>query len=330
MREIFDRYLKIRNVYALRDELNAGRLRSKCWVSRSGRKHGGAAFTHGALYHILSNRVYVGDIVHRDRAYPGAHAAIIATEQFDAVQQKLRAGTPPAPGIESRGRIAPLKGKLFDDRGSPMTTAHANKSGRRYFYYVSTARTTRKVAGSLARVSAARLETLLREQLAPLVDKNWLACAANDPLRAIRRVELSAARLKIDLDVECLQDSHASPAVELGHDLAPPVMGRRVIQSLDRSEPRVDRSLVRAIVQARRWHERLASGEVASIEALAEVEQACPIYLGQLLPLACLAPDLIEAIVDGRQPQRLSLVSLIKAGLPMRWTDQRNLFAQFN
>ena len=88
-------------------------------------------------------------------------------------------------------------------------------------------------------------------------------------------------------------------------------------------------TLVRAIVQARRWQSMLASGDAASIQHLAQREQVCPIYTGQLLPLAFLAPDLIEAIIDGRQPARLSLISLINARLPMRWDEQRALFARF-
>ncbi|MEQ1811582.1 MAG: hypothetical protein ABL889_16750, partial [Terricaulis sp.] len=62
---------------------------------------------------------------------------------------------------------------------------------------------------------------------------------------------------------------------------------------------------MRAIVQARRWQSMLASGDATSIQLLAQRERVCPIYTGQLLPLAFLAPDLIEAIIDGRQPARL-------------------------
>jgi hypothetical protein len=104
---------------------------------------------------------------------------------------------------------------------------------------------------------------------------------------------------------------------------------RRLLSTERANEPRIDRALVRAIVQARRWQSMLASGDAASIQHLAQREQVCPIYTGQLLPLAFLAPDLIEAIIDGRQPARLSLISLINATLPMRWDEQRALFARF-
>ena len=73
----------------------------------------------------------------------------------------------------------------------------------------------------------------------------------------------------------------------------------------------------------------LTSGDVRSIQDIAEREDVCPIYTGQLMPLAFLAPDLVEAILDGRQPPRLSLISLIKTTIPLRWSEQRTLFAQF-
>lgn len=105
------------------------------------------------------------------------------------------------------------------------------------------------------------------------------------------------------------------------HKLARRSTARRLL-SPDKaraSEPSVDRALVRAIVQARRWQTMLASGEAASIQDIATRERICPIYTGELLPLAFLAPDLVEAILDGRQPARLSLIGLIEATIPAHW-----------
>lgn len=84
-----------------------------------------------------------------------------------------------------------------------------------------------------------------------------------------------------------------------------------------------------SLPQLSRLVSRVSNGDAGSIQDIADRESVCPIYTGQLLPLAFLAPDLIEAILDGRQPERLSLVSLIRATLPMRWSEQRALFAEF-
>jgi len=338
VRLIFDRYLKARSVYELRDALNAEGVRSKAWISRTGKEHGGQPFTHGALYHILANRVYVGEIVHRERSHPGLHAAIISPEIFEAVQQKLKAGVQaPLPATASRGHIATLLGKLFDDSGSPMTSAHATRGQRRYLYYVSTARTQRKPAGTLHRVSAPRLEQLVTEIVAPLLNPHFAFSSESPASTAIRRIELGREWIRIELSTSCISRTHFDGVdddaeyvrIERAHHLARPSTARRLLSTERANESRVDRALVRAIVQARRWQSMLASGDATSIQHLAQREQVCPIYTGQLLPLAFLAPDLIEAIIDGRQPARLSLISLINARLPMRWDEQRALFARF-
>ncbi len=340
VRLIFNHYLNSRSVYELRDSLNNESIRSKAWTSRTGKKHGGQPFTHGALYHLLANRVYVGEIVHRGRSHPGQHAGIIPPELFAAVQQKLKAGVlGPPRALTNKGHIATLLGKLFDDSGSPMTGAHANRSQRRYLYYVSTARTQRKPAGTLPRVSAPRLEQLVSEIVTPLLDPHFAFSSESPVSDAIRRVELGRERITIELAATCvshsrchaLEDDAELVRIERAHQLARPSTARRLLPADSERgiEPRIDRALVRAIVQARRWQTMIASSDTASILEIAKRERVCPNYMGQLLPLAFLAPDLIEAIIDGRQPPRLSLIGLIKATLPMRWDEQRALFARF-
>lgn len=337
---IFERYLMARNVYELRDALNDEGIRSKAWTSGSGKHHGGLPFTHGALYHLLANRIYVGDIVHRGSCHRGQHSPIVSSEMFDSVQQKLQGKVVSASReMPRKGHTAMLLGKLFDDSGSPMTSAHANKHQRRYLYYVSTAHTQRKPAGTLRRVSAPRLEQLVTTMVTPVLDPHFAINSEQPALSAIRRIELSNSRIIVEIFASCVSRARFEPLaedaefvrIEQAHDLARPSNARHLLPADDgaASAPHVDRALVRAIVQARRWQAMLASGEAKSIQDIAERESVCPIYTGQLMPLAFLAPDLVEAILDGRQPRRLSLINLIKATLPLRWSEQRTLFAQF-
>jgi len=335
VRSIFRLYLEERNVNALRDRLERESVRSKTWTSRAGVEHGGSLLGKGALYHILSSRLYLGEIVHRDKAYPGQHEAIVSAELFEAVQQKLKLGSPAMPSVRPRGYTPLLLGKLFDDRGSAMTSAHANKKGVRYFYYVSVAHTIRKNAGTLPRVSAPALDRTILELLATLLDADWTLGERDRMLAAVERIDLSAERVCITLLKEALRSDLQSDAevdahtirIERTHDLKSK-RGRRCILAARAEAARVDRALVRAIVQARRWNGLLASGEVASIRDLAARENVCPIYTGQLLPLAFLAPDLVEAILDGRQPAHLSLNRLLATDLPLAWRDQRALFSR--
>ncbi|MGE0830428.1 MAG: recombinase family protein [Hyphomonadaceae bacterium] len=343
VQSIFTRYLSVPNVFALRDTLARDGIVSKRWTSRAGRDVGGGAFTHGALYHILSNRIYLGEIVHRGKAYPGQHQPIIAADLFAAVQDKLKARAPNFSGMHTRGRRAPLLGKLFDDRGHPMTAAHANKGKRRYFYYVSTALNAGKTPGSLARVSAPRLEQLIVDFLSPQLISDW---GEETPTHQhifdiVQRIELTATDVIIDVADGALREDHRpSVVVEqidqtrriiAPHDLKRPTSSRQIISSDARTEPsRVDRALVRALINARRWTEMLAAGEAASIQGLAKREDVCPIHTGQILPLAFLAPDLVGAIVEGRQPRALTLSALLAKPLPLGFADQRRLFAQFH
>ncbi|HRO02717.1 MAG TPA: recombinase family protein [Terricaulis sp.] len=343
VREIFRRYLGVRSVLDLRDGLVRDGVRSKAWVSRAGRARGGVAFTHGALYHILSSRLYLGEIVHRGKIYPGQHAPFIDLETFEAVQRKLKAGAPPLPGAVSKGANAPLLGRLFDDLGNPMTRAHANKGAKRYYYYVSTACIVRKTTGSLKRVSAPVLERAVIGIVAPLLARGWKPDVPNGArvFDAVRRVVVGAKRIVIDVAEDAIDDEVVleSASITRSEDVrrieAPlNLMRPRHSRGLLASDPstsarRVDRALVRAVVMARVWSRSLADGEAASIQALAARENMCPIYTGQILPLAFLAPDLVEAILDGRQPPRLTLSALIDQPLPHAWAAQHAFFSKY-
>jgi hypothetical protein len=80
-------------------------------------------------------------------------------------------------------------------------------------------------------------------------------------------------------------------------------------------------TLVKALVRAHRWR-RIESEPVNSIADLAEQEGVTDAYVCRLLPLTCLAPDIVEAILDGRQPKGLRLVEMLGNG-PLVWNAQR-------
>jgi hypothetical protein len=86
--------------------------------------------------------------------------------------------------------------------------------------------------------------------------------------------------------------------------------------------PRIDTALVKAIVRAHRWRQMLESGEYASSAELAEAEKVNASYLSRILRLTLIAPDIIEAILAGRQPSTLQLDDLLKP-MPAVWARQR-------
>jgi hypothetical protein len=87
-------------------------------------------------------------------------------------------------------------------------------------------------------------------------------------------------------------------------------------------KPSRDETLVKALVRAHRWRRRIESGQAKSITDLAEQEGVTVAYVCRLLPLTCLAPDIVEAILDGRQPKGLRLVEML-GNRPLGWHEQR-------
>ena len=81
-------------------------------------------------------------------------------------------------------------------------------------------------------------------------------------------------------------------------------------------------SLLKALARAHDWHQRLIRGEARSIRQLADDASVTEGYVRQLLPLAGLAPDLVEAILDGSAPSTLTLDTLMR-DLPLDWAEQR-------
>src|SRR3546814_6931660 len=85
VRAIFERYLELGNVRELMEVLKEEGIRTK--QQRSSK--GGIPFGRGALYHLLTNRLYRGEVTHRDQVYPGEHQAIVPEALWDAVQTRL-------------------------------------------------------------------------------------------------------------------------------------------------------------------------------------------------------------------------------------------------
>jgi hypothetical protein len=103
--------------------------------------------------------------------------------------------------------------------------------------------------------------------------------------------------------------------------------GRKLIMTPEGSaaptpKPRPDETLIKALVRAHRWRRRIESGQARSITDLAEQERVTDAYVCRLLPLTCLAPDIVEAILDGRQPKGLRLAEILGNG-PVSWEEQR-------
>ncbi len=369
VRHIFSRYLELGSVRALKAELDAAGIRSKVRTSKAGTVSGGKSFSRGALYKMLSNRIYIGEIVHKDKSHPGEHDAIIDPELWERVQTLLNDNAVDRRAGTNAKDPSLLTGLVYDDVGNPLTPSHANKQGIRYRYYVC----DRNDGLPSIRLPAREIEDLVVGQVASLLrDHTRLfdALPEGDGDVASRRVLLDRAkefatglgvdehtarkkvihaivsrievgRETIDLLIDRYSfanllsvDACASEIVKRPFRISCPYKIKRrgvetrliVSNEITERPSRPDPALIRAVAKAFVWNNLLLSGDVISGRSIARSENVTPRYIYKLLPLAHLAPDIVTAICEGRQPQDLTLDTLVYSDMPARWEDQRRKF----
>jgi DNA invertase Pin-like site-specific DNA recombinase len=203
VRQIFERYLKLGSVHALCAELERRGVRSKAWLTKAGRPMGGKVFDRGALYHLLQNRHYVGEIRHKERTHPGRHPAIVETKLFEAAQRKLANNRVKRRERPTRASAAPLGGKIADHKGRPYSpTFSIGRAGRRYAYYVLSdlqqGLKTSAAPDAPARLPAAALEAAVLAHLRRLADRPEASWAEIGPM--LRRLEVRPKEARLLLE----------------------------------------------------------------------------------------------------------------------------------
>lgn len=328
VRGIFTRYLELGSVHALQRELHNQGIFSKQRVTGNGRTVGGVLFSRGALFHLLRNRIYRGQIVHKGAFHQGEHPAIVTEELFLEVQEQLdrNARRHRAAG-GSRALRAPLTGRLFDASGEAMSPSFSRgRGGRLYRYYVS---------ASLLQGGASDKHDMVQRISAPAIEKlvlelvgRWLPGAAT-PLALPLSIEVRNDGLLIDLPGDLARDVAANlsgqeqvvhsarKAFRIRVPLALPLRGGTpIIVAGAPHTARSDPTLISAL--------RKAHGMVRRERGM-PVVGAAPIssYDRTILRLAFLSPDLQRDILTGRQPPSLNLETLQKMAIPLCWERQR-------
>src|SRR6266480_5507293 len=179
VRLIFRRYLELGSVNELVRNLRECNIRTKTRRLSAGATRGGMPFGRGALYYVLSNHFYIGEVKYKNEILPGEQPPIMDRALFDAIRQKSLAQWSHRTVIRNKSDHL-LTGLLLDDAGHRMIPTHATKAGVRHRYYVSTpvlhgeAKTAS--AGSISRIPAADIEDIvvkfLKEHLAAKQDKS--------------------------------------------------------------------------------------------------------------------------------------------------------------
>ena len=374
VRLIFRRYAELGSVRLLKSELEARGIKSKSWTSASGRLVGDKPFSRGALYLMLQNRTYLGEIVHKGQFHRGEHTPIVDQPLWDAVQEQLAGNTARRQCGRRTRQPSLLAGMLFDGDGNRMTPSYAGKNGAHYRYYVSGSLITKDRTETSAglRIPAVEIEHLVSSRLhgwlldpGSIYKSTWgrltdastqqrLVARAADIGRQwpelpvprkravltalIERIEVRFDQIDIHLHplrLCALLDPPATPSQGVNDDeielLSVPVRLRRagreirmVINGTGSFAAKPDARLIKLLLKARRFNATLADSEGVPFAALAEREGVSRSYFTRLVRLSYLAPDITQAILDGRQPSDLTSEKLLEhSRLPLAWHDQR-------
>lgn len=307
-------------------------LRGEAVVTRdrrlaNGKIVGAVALTNGALSYILKNRHYLGELNHHGRSWPAEHEPIIDRTLFDAVQARLAENLNRAANRKAKSG-ALLMGKIFDDRGNPMSPSHAVKKGARYRYYVSSpiAQGRKDEAGSIARVPAEPIERLVLSELrraggdrrpTEFSDRDFIAGGLDRVVVRADHLEIRRKNETADAESDVILVDWRKPSSARRRDIILPETSDGPIRPI-----RVDEQarLLKAIALARRWLDELVAGTVADVSGLAKREKRTERSIRMMLSLAFLDPAIIKAAMDGRLPRGHGVSRLVD--LPMAFADQ--------
>ena len=348
VRHIFTRYLELGSVLPLVRELDSNGVRTKSWTSRRGQQRGGAKFSCGAVYYILANRIYVGDIVHKGLIHAGEHEAILDADLFNAVAARLKSQRVKRTNRKSKATPSPLTGKLFDSDGLPMRPTFGHGRGKRiYRYYVSetllpVGQTSNSHNKAGERLSATRLERVLANTLLQILSAGR---DAESVFVAINRIRLQKSHMRIKLDLAALigedETEHdillraqaIDDVAKISGDILTFTIANQAIQrgkTLPASNSLIDdtqrRSMLAELV--RKSHTLLTKLNASPIAPELHGRMTVPVneWSRQRMAIGLLAPDIQKMLLQGKAPPHVTPDLLIKRNLPMDWNEQRQMF----
>lgn len=333
VRTIFQLYLELGSIPALKQELDRRAMRTRVRARSDGSTYGGVLFFTGALSALLRNRAYVGEIIHKGEHHAGEHEPIVEAAIFEAVQQRLAAQL-----VERSKRPSPnglLRGMIFDSRGNRMSPSYSVKYGARYHYYISRAllENRKAEAGTPPRASATVIDNLV---LGALLERLGLlppneAGQRDLVLETIERIEIHGRQVIISFaghipGADCIVALSWSPRQTKPEKvLHEAIAAGSEIATAPPHQQRFNRvRLIQAIVKARAWLDDLVTGRVDGIDALAAREGKSSRNIRMMIQLAFLDPKIVEAVVDGRLPESIGATEIVR-DLPMVWHEQRQL-----
>jgi len=367
VREIFRLYLSLGSVRMLKDELDRRGWKTPVRERREGsevvRLGGDRPFARGHLYNLLGNAIYIGQIPHKGRCFPGLHPGIVDLELWRAVQDRLAANLKGKRNRTNAADPSLLTGFAFDERGIRIQPSHTGRKGRRYRYYFRPAEGDRPAmrmpAQGLEAAVITALTRLLRDRPRLLMQLD-----GSDARIAQQTLDAAAALAKTIEDgltpqrIEILRDLEAGVVVgedrvevtiridQLGLEAgqtrseqpvlattAVAVQRRRahkaiklVVKGADHSDAGPNPKLVNLLIKSQRWFDQLKAGYSPGVLSIANEHGLTTKEVTRVVYLAFLAPDIVQRIAEGTEPVGLAMKHLLDAApLPLAWDEQRRV-----
>ena len=341
VRSIFRRYLELGGVNELVRDLSERNIRTKARLLSTGVTRGGIPFGRGALYYLLGNRFYIGEVKYKNEILPGEQPPIMDRALFEAVREKSLAQWSHRTVVRNKSDHL-LAGLLFDDAGHRMIPTHATKAGIRYRYYASApvlhgeAKTA--PVGSVSRVPAADIEdTVLKSLEARFAAQQDRLTSKALQLRDRQALVRLVAGIAVHTDklVVRLKSNHPDeesdrsddPSLTIPWQKPPSKRSRRILlpHSASRSEVQPEQferraRLVNAIAKGRQWLDDVVSGRVTTVQEICIREKCSVRQVNMTISLAFLAPNLVKAAVEGRLQRGVGVERLRDP--PAEWSGQ--------
>jgi site-specific DNA recombinase len=347
VRLIFERYLELRSVGRLAEELAEREIRTKVRTYSDGRVVGGGVFARGPLAQLLRNPVYIGKVAQGGELHDGEHEAILDCELWEAAQRTLELNRHERRTGSNVRNPSLLTGMIRDPEGRPMTPVFTTKGPRRHQYYVTRLQPGEKREESW-RVPAGEIDAAVIRCV-----EEWLRrCAeqivGTDDAAKVREVldlndELAAALSEMTIPEQRGFLLERSVGVQLGRDSLQVSFGEAVEQEVTlparlarkgtelklvvsndagQAPSKVDAVLLKLVALSQAAKDAALKGADDPL-----VSHYSKRHLWQLLRISWLAPDILTAIVDGGQPPTLTGRRLLRAtDIPLDWSEQRTFF----
>jgi site-specific DNA recombinase len=336
VRSIFRRYVELRSVTKLADVLAHEGVRTKVRQYSNGRTVGGVHFGRGSLSQLLQNPVYTGRVSHRGELHEGEHEALVNVNDWAEVQSILAANRHEWK-IGKRAKYPSLlTGMISDPDGRPMSPVSTHKGSRRHHYYVTrfkpgqhNALAWRVAAGEIDRAVISGIcewlrsneRSLDRDQF--LSDRELARELPNFPIPEQRKL-LGEIGVKIQLgeaEIGLTIGREDRPSISLPSRMVHRGTELKLVLDDGTTQRDPDSTLLKLVALAMSARKAIFSNKVDPLTSHYSKR-----HLWQLLRISFLAPDIVAAIVEGRQPLSLTGRRLLRVTeLPFDWAGQRRL-----